>query len=137
LKLGLNNHDGYMPPFNKANGILKPPFLYFGFIPIANANNTKTQGLTVNGNRTSFQNSDANPNSQFTLYTNFKEALPTPLKNILAFCNLLFNRLLPNPSGRVIPSEFFFYGETVWGGGGCHLQTNQLENITGFTIGFR
>src|SRR5678816_4478572 len=52
LKLGLNNHDGYMAPNNKLYGALEPPFLYFGFIPIANATNKKTQGLTVNGNRT-------------------------------------------------------------------------------------
>jgi len=135
--LGLSNHDGYYEPRNKYHGTLEPPFLYFGFIPIANATNKKTQGLMVNGNRTSFENCDAIPNSHFALYTNFKEALPTFDKLHFDFCNLLFGGLLPNPSGRVIPSEFFYFGETNWGGGGCYRQTNQFADITGFTIGFR
>ena len=135
--MGLSNHVGYNPPINKLYRALEPPFLYFGFIPIVNASNNNRQGMTINGYRNSFRNCDANPNSQFALWPNFKEAPPTTYAVPNPFCTILFSRLLPNPSGRVIPPEFFFFGETTWGGCGCYQQTNQIPNITGFNIGFR
>jgi len=45
LKLGLNENSGYTNPVNM--NLLKRPYLYFGFLPIAQASNRDEQGVKV------------------------------------------------------------------------------------------
>jgi len=45
LMLGLNDNTGYMDPVNL--NTLKQPYLYFGFLPIAEARNINVQGIKV------------------------------------------------------------------------------------------
>lgn len=136
--MGLSTNVGFSPPLNTEKGHLEPPFLFYGFVPSANYSLNGTLGLTVNGVTLNYTNCGQYTYNHFALFTNFKEAKPGPsFYGLTKFCELLFAQHLPNPSGRVMPSEFFFFGETTWGGCGCHVQTNYLSDITGFTIGFR
>ena len=137
LKVGLSENTGYNAPINI--NILGTPFLYFGFLPIVNASNNNIQGLEVNGVRVDFKNSDKSPNSQITLFPDFSEKAPSTGSARKLICGKIFSNGLPNPSGRVMPSEYFMFAETHWGGGGCYEQTNQLsgEGILGVNIGFK
>ena len=122
--------------------ILGSPFLYFGFLPIANANNNNVQGLRVNGQSLTFKNADKNPQSHITLFANFREQTPSPyaFNTPFLFCNRVFGSAINNPSGRAMPVEYFMFTETHWGGCGCYSQTDarlKPQGILSTTIGFR
>lgn len=135
LKLGISNFDGYKGPVHL--NTLGKPFLFLGFIPITYASNKNVQGIQVNGHRNDFRNCDLNPNSQITLFPNFKEMVPINYYWSSPVCDNILRYLLPNPSGRTMPEDYFMFGETQLGGCGCHLQTNRVPDVTGMSIGFR
>ena len=140
LKLGLNENGGYNSPVN--GPILGSPYLYFGFLPIVNASNNNVQGLKANGASVTFINGDQNPNSQITLFVNFKERAPSMylFSTVWPMTAALFGNALPNPSARVMPDTFFMFTEMHWGGGGMYTQTDgrlKAQCILSTTIGFR
>jgi len=140
LKLGLSQYTSYAKPFNLPT--LKPPYLYYGFLPIANASNYLAQGIKVNGVDLTFANCDANPQSQITIFPNFQELAPTSYLNpsSWAFCNQMVLSALDNPSGRVINPDYYMFGEFSFGGCACYTQTDRLKNslnLLGIAIGFR
>jgi len=45
VKLGLNDYSGYNAPVNL--NTLKQPYIYFGFLPVAFAQNNNIQGIKV------------------------------------------------------------------------------------------
>lgn len=135
LKLGLSNFDGYSGPVNQ--NLLGKPFLFLGFLPKTHATNKNVQGIQVNGHRNTFQNCDQNPNSLLALFPNFKEVAPSTYHVPGAFCSSIYSYLLPNPSGRAMPVEYFMFGEMHFGGCGCYLQSNRVADVLGLSIGFR
>ena len=140
LKLGLNENTGYRDTFNSA--LLGLPYLYFGFLPVANATNNNDQGLNANGVNVTFINGDQNPNSQITLFVNFKERAPSMylFSTVWPMTAALFGNALPNPSVRVMPDTFFMFTEMHWGGGGMYTQTDgrlTAQCILSTAIGFR
>ena len=137
LKLGLN--VGYISPVNV--GSLGLPYLYFGFLPVANSAVPSVQGLTINGLNGTFNNQLGIPNSYISLFPNFLEIDPrTSYSSVtLPLCNLIFTSHKRNPSGRVMPGEYFMSAEINFGGDGCYTSTNRMDNIgvLSTTIGFR
>jgi len=98
--------------------------------------------LQVNGRSMVFTNCDSNPNSYMALFPNFAEQTPASYgsQTVYSFCVNLFNAMQPNPSGRVMPLEYFMFTETHWGGCGCYAQTNRGNSLSGTlaaSIGFR
>jgi len=76
------------------------------------------------------------------LFPNFAEKNPTTyLKNLsFSLCKNVFRSMKINPSGRVMPPEYFMFLETHWGGCGCYAQTDGRESVAGAlsaAIGFR
>jgi hypothetical protein len=135
LKLGLSNFDGYSGPLNQ--NVLGNPFLFLGFIPRTHASNKNVQGIQVNGQRNAFVNCDSNPSSYFALFPNFREVTPSIIHLPGPVCSNFFANLLPNPSGRTMPGEYFMFGEMSFGGCGCYLQSNRVDDVLGMSIGFR
>jgi len=140
LKLGLNDYSGYQAPVNV--NILGSPYLYFGFIPVAQAASRTIQGVWANGREYTFLNGDSNANSHFSLFANYKETQPTTYSFSTEW--ILLNQVLDsaqiNPSKREMPVEYFYFGETHFGGGGWYSQTDaRLDKkcISSFAIGFR
>lgn len=131
----MSENVGYQAPINI--NILGSPFLFFGFLPIVNAANNNVQGLEVNGVRLAFTNCDKNPNSHITLFPDFFESAPSTYKAGGVIAGKIFSNALPNPSGRVMPSEYFMFAEDHWGGCGCYEQTNQIPGVLGMNIGFQ
>ena len=138
LKIGLNENAGYA---NTQNGaIIGSPYLYFGFLPVVNASNTNVQGLKANGAGVTFSNCDKTPNSQITLFPNFKERAPSTYSyaTVWPMAAQLFGKALPNPSARVMPDYYFMFTELWWGGCGMYTQTDgRLACILSTAIGFR
>jgi len=116
---------------------LGSPFLYFGFLPKVNASNNDVQGLVINGVSVTFKNCDRNPNSHITLFPDFSEAVPSTYKVPGPLYGPIFSNGLLNPSGRVMPPEYFMFAESHWGGCGCYVQTNQVPGVLGVNIGFK
>ena len=62
-------------------------------------------------------------------------------KNVnFQFCVNIFNSMQVNPSGRVMPAEYFMFLETHWGGCGCYAQTDGRASVgetLDVAIGFR
>ena len=69
LKLGLNQNVGYNSPVNV--GSLGLPYLYFGFLPVANSAVPSVQGLVMNGLNGTFSNQLGIPNSYISLFSKF------------------------------------------------------------------
>ena len=89
-----------------------------------------------------FANCDSNPNSYIALFPNFAERTPTTtgFTTRYQFCINVFNAMQANPSGRVMPLEYFMFLETHWGGCGCYAQTDGRPSVSGTlvaAIGFR
>jgi len=142
LKLALNGDRKYAIPQN--DHFLGQPYLYFGFLPIANANTNNTQGLWANGQEYTFTNCDNNPNSYFALFPNFNENQPTTylFTSDYPLINQIFDGALPNPSSREMPVCYFYFMEAHFGGCGWFTQTDsRLRSgqrcITSAAIGFR
>jgi len=138
LKIGLNENTGYGNPLNAP--ILGAPYLYFGFLPIANAANNNIQGLKANGVSVTFSNCDKTANSQITLFANFKERAPSTYaySTVWPMTAQLFGKALPVPSARVMPDSYFMFTELWWGGCGMYTQTDgRLACILSTAIGFR
>lgn len=135
LKLGLSENTGYNAPVNIKN--LGSPFLYFGFIPIVNGSNLDVQGLLMNGVPVTFKNCDRNPNSHITIFPDFSESVPSTYRVAGPVYGPIFSSVRPNPSGRVMPPEYFMFAESHWGGCGCYVQTNQVPGVLGLSIGFK
>ena len=139
LKLGLNQNVGYNTPVNV--GSLGLPYLYFGFLPVANSAVPSVQGLAMNGLDGTFNNQLGIPNSYISLFPNFLEIDPSTSNSSLTLplCNLIFTSHKRNPSGRVMPGEYFMFAEINFGGDGCYTSTNRMDSIgvLSTTIGFR
>jgi len=80
-----------------------------------------------------FTNCDENPNSYMALFPNFDELSPLadPF-HASAFCVSIFNSMQMNPSGTVMPVEYFMFLETHWGGCGCYADTDGRNVAIGF-----
>lgn len=135
LKLGLNEHSDHAAPVNLKLGL---PYLYVSFLPASIASSMPaTNGFNVNGFRNAFKPCDRNPSSQITLFPNFKEAEFSRYHVSAATCNNLISRLAQNPSGRVMPQDYFMFAEMHFGGCGCYDDTRRLPAVMGYSIGFR
>ena len=135
LRLGLSDSTDYSSPVNRV--IIGEPFLYFGFLPNSYSSTQSVQGLRVNGFRAAYNHCGYVAASHIALFPNFKEIAPvTAYYPDIVLTNLLSN-LWANPSGRVMPGDFFMFAEIHFGGCGCYAQTNQMPNVLGFAIGFR
>lgn len=135
-----NSWTGYQKTQNEDN--LGTPYLYAGFITKVAASNKAVQGITSNGVPYSFTNCDSNANSYIALFPNFKEKAPnTYTYEDYAFCNGILSGVLKNPSGRVMPPEFYMFGEFHFGGCGCYYVTDDnlrsRFNVLGIQIGFK
>jgi len=89
-------------------------------------------------------NCDGAAHSYMCLFPNFDErtpVAPTPMRNDLVLFDLTGRGFPDNPSGRVMPNEFFTFWETQWGGCGPYMQTDvdtrRLVGATSVAIGFR
>ena len=76
------------------------------------------------------------------VFPNFAELQPTGylLEEDFTFCDQMREALWLNPSSRVMPSEYFMFYETHWGGCGCYTQTDGRQTIGAIlnvAIGFR
>jgi len=101
----------------------------------------------VNGNTIAYTNGlgrcAVKPNAYIALFPNFAERIPSSYYSGLRyqFCIDLFDSLKANPSGRVMPAEYFMFLETAWGGCGCYAQTDSKKvSVSGTmsaAIGFR
>ncbi|ELT88519.1 hypothetical protein CAPTEDRAFT_227156 [Capitella teleta] len=55
-----------------------------------------------------------------------------------SFCQNIFLRSRNNPSGRMMPVEYFMFTEMHFGGCGCFSNTNTIhETVIAANIGFR
>jgi len=96
----------------------------------------------VNGVDLSYANCDGNPINHFALFANFGEKKPTNafFEDNWAYCHSLFAPLKSNPSTRLMPTAYFTFMETGWGGCACYTQTDGRASIVGIinaAIGFR
>jgi len=140
LSVSLSNYVGYTVPVNEA--LLGAPYIHFGFLPAAQANNHNVQGVTANEIDQAFINGDENPNSHIILFPNYAEKQPTNYSFSVnwPFCDTMFASARINPSHRDMPVEYFMFTELHFGGGGCYSQTDDrtpMQCIQATTIGFR
>lgn len=94
----------------------------------------------MNGVRVSYTHCDVVTASHFALFPNFKEADPGNAYYPDPVYAGIFSNVRDNPSGRVMPSDYFMFGEIHFAGCGCYVQTNQMKKDKGvlaLTIGFR
>jgi hypothetical protein len=96
----------------------------------------------VNNVNITFVNCDGNPNSYFALFPDFSEALPSSYAFGTSFpmYDSILAALLPNPSRRVIPDDYFMFFEIHFGGCGLYTQADARQNPKGVisaAIGFR
>ena len=85
-----------------------------------------------------FMNCDGTPHSYMALFPNFAEDLSSDYSQprVVDVCDVL----LENPSGRVMPAEYFTFMESQWGGCGPILQKKKDGEPAGANIaaiGFR
>ncbi|ELU02142.1 hypothetical protein CAPTEDRAFT_208857 [Capitella teleta] len=72
------------------------------------------------------------------LYRYFAEIEPTNTGTTTATCKKFFTLGTQNPSGRMMPQEFFMFAEMHFGGCGCLTTTNTVESsVLAISIGFR
>ena len=138
LMIRLDQNTNYKDPINK--DILSGPYLCFGFLPMDKANRKNVQqGITVNKHPIIYTNCNANPNNYIALFPNYKEVAPSDLYTTgqSSFCRTLFARHQLNPSGRVMPTDFFMFGELHFGGCGCYSHTDRHFGVLSAAIGFR
>jgi len=96
----------------------------------------------VNGQNLTFKNCDTNPNSYKALFPNFAERTPSSYlaESDSKFCDDMLSALALNPSGRVMPGDYFMFAEIHHGGCGCYTQTDgrpSVGDILNVAIGFR
>lgn len=135
MKLGLSNFDDYKGPYER--DFLGKPFLFLGFLPEEEASKKSVQGLLVNGRRNAFKNCNGNPNSLIALFPNFNELPPSKKRQPGPVCRKIFKYLIRNPSRRVMPVEYFMFGEMSFGGCGCSRQSTSFPEVRGMAIGFK
>ena len=138
LTIGLNNNSNFPDPVNKA--VIPGPYLFFGFLPrnIANQKGS-VQGMNVSNVANTFTNCDGNPNSHIALFPNFKEITPSAYLSGVSwpFCDAIFSGHQLNPSRRVMPDEYFMFGELHFGGCGCFSYPDRHPGVLSTAIGFR
>ena len=133
LKVGLSQYTDYQAPRNELG-----PYLYFGFIPESLADNHGIQGVNINGENLQFSNCDANGNSYIALFPNFDEEPFIAATTTYSFAQNLFLKSVRNPSGRLMPTDFFMFAEIHFGGCGAFSNTDNVHNsVVATTIGFR
>jgi hypothetical protein len=137
LMVGLDHNTNYKDPINKK--ILSEQYLYFGFLPMDKANRKSVQqGITANNYPITYTNCNGNPNNYIALFPNYKEITPSNYTTgQTAWCRHLFTRHRLNPSGRVMPTDYFMFGELHFGGCGCYTHTNRHQGLLSAAIGFR
>jgi len=96
----------------------------------------------MNGVEVTFRNCDGTPNAYWSLFTARAERKPTNYKydNGYAICSALWQCLVSDPYERLMPTAYFAFMETQWGGCGCYSQTDgrsSVGDIVGAAIGFR
>lgn len=96
----------------------------------------------MNGVDVTYTNCDGNPASHFALFANNGEVQPTNfwLDHDFPYCDQLFAPLNSNPSGRVMPPDYFTFMEVHFGGCGCYTQTDgrlSIDGVISGAIGFR
>lgn len=137
LSLGINSHNSFS---NIANEVfIGVPYSFFGFTPDSISAANSILGLQVNSVRATYQHCTSVYASHFALFPNFNERDPGTGFYPDGVFPTIYSNMRQNPSGRVIPSDFFMFGEIHFGGCGCYIQTNQMRNIgiLSMAIGFR
>jgi hypothetical protein len=139
IKIAINDYSSYMRPLNSA---ALGDYLYIGFIPVSRANVKSVQGLSVNGVDVTFTNCDTNPNSYIALFPNNRETAPTThtYSVLYTMFQQMVSALRSNPSGRVMPDDFFTFMEMHQGGCGLYTQTDGRTSVGGVisvAVGFR
>ena len=133
LKLGLNQQDDYHVFANDLG-----TYLYFGFLPLSVADAKTKQGLTINGQDNTVDNCGGNGSSYLVLSPNFEERALNHTGSTRPFCQNIFTKGTRNPSGRLMPQDFFMFAEMGFGGCGCLTTTNNVEpSVVSVAIGFR
>ncbi|XP_013419820.1 uncharacterized protein LOC106180388 [Lingula anatina] len=134
IHVSINSNDGYQGPNNKALG----PYMFLGFLPtnVAADPSKAAQGFRSNGRDVTFTNCDRNPNSYFATFPNHDEKNPVPH-------NPHFYQLHRNwrqsarqpPSGRTMPTNYFFFTEIHFGGCGVYTSSDKWTDARGIAIG--
>ena len=129
---------GYNTPVNAKN--LGEVYLYLGLLNQEKARIKTVQGLTANGRAINFRNCDGNPNSYFTVFPNFaeKETSDYGRKRFTGIGKVGYQLLRArtnNPSGRLMPPDYFTMGEYHFGGCGGYGITD--SRVLGVNLGFR
>jgi len=150
LFIALSTNANYETPANAGSAAIGTPYLYFGFLSPAESTVGATNGLQSNGRSITFPNCPPlNPSSYFALFPNFREVQPSdnelsPTTGLSTaawpLLDTLIGTLLPNPSTRLMPPEFYMFLETQFGGCGWYTQTDSRlvgKCILGAQIGFR
>ena len=132
LNFGLNTNSPYADPVNYA--AMGQPFMSFGFHPpnIPAVNNI--QGVQCNGVNITFNNCSSVSNSYVALFADFKESPEvTNSATNVDFVNQILTNLTSNPSGRVMPAEYFTFAEFQFGQGTCahYTTTGRLRSTIG------
>lgn len=125
-------------PVNLA--VLGEPYLFINFIPKALASSKTKQGLRVNDQPIEFNNCDANPNSYFVFFADYKGKTPNEYASSFSGHSGLPAKVLSNlkASGSVksIPESYFTFMELYWGGCGAYAQTaNGDPTLKAFSVG--
>lgn len=140
LKLGFNEHNGYIQPLNLPS--MGNPYLYFGFLPEINQTDGAITGVWANGQDYTYRLCGPRMWSYLALFANYREIEPISFQlNIdYPFINEVFGSAKINPSKREMPEDYFYFSEIHFAYCGCHTETDsRLDNkcITSIAIGFR
>ncbi|ELT90284.1 hypothetical protein CAPTEDRAFT_205066 [Capitella teleta] len=105
----------------------------------ATSRSANTQGVCVNGEDVTFKSLNRDGNSYFVLSPNFGETKVSETKASYGICGKFFTLSFVNPSGRMMPVDYFMSAEIHFGGGGCFsvISQNTTGDTVAINIGFR
>jgi len=86
----------------------------------------------VNGVEGSFINCDGSPHSYVALFTNYAERPAFNHTDVYEVDVCDGQMFVQNPSGRLMPAEYFTFVEVRGGGCGFHMQTITVTGAVGF-----
>lgn len=137
LSLQYTQNLNYARPLNYANWA---PYLYLGFLPIAEARQHSTQGYQANGKDFTFHNCDANPNSYLAFFFNANNGQPNVYHTRCCYTKLMRDWIdVAVPASNHLPRNYFFDIEMHMGGCGGYAINgfSTLNDIAGAALGMR
>lgn len=137
LSIQYNKNVNFATPQNFVNW---KPFLYLGFLPIYEANQTSTQGYNAEAQDYTFVNCDSNPNSYLAFFFNENNGQPTSYHIACCYSTLMRNWInVAKPASNYLPWDYFFNFEMHMGGCGGYAINgfNTLIDIDGAALGLR